>query len=87
MLTKATKIMRGELVTNNVEEKEVLNTFFVTVFTSNVGPQALGTQIQVDANTDPPSVREELVRERLQELDPYKLLRPDNIHTRVLRAG
>jgi len=33
---------RGELVTNNAEKAEVLNTFFVSVFTSTVGPQALG---------------------------------------------
>ncbi|KAK4823576.1 hypothetical protein QYF61_003580 [Mycteria americana] len=51
---------------------------------STVGPQALGTKIQVDANTDPPSVKE-LVCELLQELDPYKPMGPDNIHPRVLR--
>ncbi|GAB0179274.1 mitochondrial enolase superfamily member 1 [Grus japonensis] len=61
---------RGELVTNNAEKAEVLNTFFTSVFTSTVGPQALGTKIQVDANTDPPSAKEELVCELLQELDP-----------------
>ncbi|GAB0196208.1 mitochondrial enolase superfamily member 1 [Grus japonensis] len=42
--------------------------------------KALGTKIQVNANTDPPSVKEELVCELLQELDPYKLMDPDNIH-------
>lgn len=47
---------RGELVTNNAEEAEVLNPFFTSVFTSIVGPQALGTKIQVDANR--PTVRE-----------------------------
>jgi len=55
------------------------------MFTSTVGPQALGTKIQVDASTDPPSVKEELVSELLQELDPYKLMVPDNIHPWVLR--
>ncbi|KAK4832290.1 hypothetical protein QYF61_021689 [Mycteria americana] len=75
---------RGELVTNNTEKAEVLNTFFTSAFTSTVGPQALGTKIQVDANTDPLSVKEELVCELLQELDLYKLKGPDNIHPRVL---
>ncbi|PKU35269.1 rna-directed dna polymerase from mobile element jockey-like [Limosa lapponica baueri] len=52
---------------------------------STVGRQALGTTIQVDANTDPPPVKEELACELLQELDPYKLTDPDAIHPRVLR--
>ncbi|GAB0206364.1 mitochondrial enolase superfamily member 1 [Grus japonensis] len=76
---------RDELVTNSAEKAEVLNTFFTSVFTSTVGPQALGTKIQVDANMDLPSVKEELVCELLQELDPYKSMGPDNIHSRVLR--
>ncbi|KAK4812899.1 hypothetical protein QYF61_027293 [Mycteria americana] len=76
---------RGELVTNNAEKAEVLNTFFTSIFTSTVGLQTLGTKIQVDANTDPPSVREELVGELLQKLDPYKSMGPDVIHLRVLR--
>ena len=54
-------------------------------FTSTVGPQALGTKIQVDANTDLLSVKDKLVCELLQELDPYKLMSPDNRHLRVLR--
>lgn len=51
---------------------------------STVGPQVLGTKTQVDANTEPPLVEEELVCELLQELNPYKLISPDNIHPRVL---
>ncbi|GAB0179636.1 mitochondrial enolase superfamily member 1 [Grus japonensis] len=39
----------------------------------------------VNANMDPPSMKEELVCELLQELDLYKLMGPDNIHPRVLR--
>ncbi|KAK4828820.1 hypothetical protein QYF61_000877 [Mycteria americana] len=50
-----------------------------------VGPQAWGTKIQVDTNTDPLSVKEELICELLQELDPYISIGPDNIHLRVLR--
>ncbi|KAK4831724.1 hypothetical protein QYF61_018776 [Mycteria americana] len=52
---------------------------------STVGPQALGAKIQDDANTDPPSVKEELVCALLQELDPYKSMGPGKIQPRVLR--
>ncbi|GAB0181915.1 mitochondrial enolase superfamily member 1 [Grus japonensis] len=76
---------RGELVTNNTEKAELLNIFFTSIFTSTVGPQALGTKLQVDANTEQPSVKEELVCELLQELDPYKSMGPDSIHPRVLK--
>ena len=48
-------------------------------------PHALGAKIQVDANTDSPSVKEELVCELLQELEPYKWMGPDIMHPRVLR--
>ncbi|GAB0203450.1 mitochondrial enolase superfamily member 1 [Grus japonensis] len=75
---------RDELVTNSTEKAKVPHTFFNSVLTT-VGPQALGTKIQVDANTDPLSMKEELVCELLQELDPYKSMGPDNIHPRVLR--
>ena len=68
----------GGAVTKKAEKAEVLNTFFISVFTSTLGPQ-------VDANTDPPSVKEALVCELLKELDPYKSMGPKNIHTRVLR--
>ncbi|KAK4825715.1 LOW QUALITY PROTEIN: hypothetical protein QYF61_002133 [Mycteria americana] len=76
---------RGQLVTNNAEKAEVLNAFFTSVCTSTAGHQALGRKIQVDANTDPPSVKEELVSELLQELDLYRSMGPDIIHLRVLR--
>lgn len=39
--------------------------------------------MQVDANTDPLSVKEESLCEVLQELDPYTLMGPDNIPPRV----
>jgi len=50
-----------------------------------MGPQALETKFQVDANTDPLSVKEELVCDPLQELDPYESMGPDIIQPRVLK--
>ncbi|PKU35284.1 hypothetical protein llap_14412 [Limosa lapponica baueri] len=52
---------------------------------STIGLQALRATIQVDAYTDPPSVKEELAYKLLQELDPYKSIGLDAIHLRVLR--
>ncbi|GAB0204441.1 phosphatidylinositol 4-phosphate 5-kinase type-1 beta [Grus japonensis] len=77
---------RGEIVSKgNAEKAEVLNISFTCVSTSPVGPLALGPKVQVDANTDPPSVKEELVCELLQELDPGRLMGPDDTHLRALR--
>lgn len=41
---------------------------------------------QVDANTDPPSMKEELVKELLQEFDTLQIDGPDDTHLRVLRG-
>lgn len=35
--------------------------------------------------TDPPSVKEELVCELLQEFDPHRFVGPDNIHPEGVR--
>ncbi|PKU37935.1 rna-directed dna polymerase from mobile element jockey-like [Limosa lapponica baueri] len=56
------------------------------VFTSTAGPQALGTTMQVDANTVPLPVKEELLREQLQELDPYKSTDTGTVYQRVVRG-
>ena len=65
---------RGELVTNNTEKAEVLNTFFTSVFTNTVGPPALKTKIQVDANIDPLSVK----KEKSWYVNYYRSLTPTN---------
>lgn len=51
---------------------------FTFVFSSTVGTQATGTEVSVDANANPASVKELLVRELFQELDSYKLIGTDN---------
>lgn len=50
------------------------------VFSTIVGSQTLGTKVQVAANTDP----YQWLCELLQELDPCKLMGPDNTHPREL---
>lgn len=45
----------------------------------------MGRIFWVDANTDLPVEKEELVFELLQKLDPYKSMGPDNIHLSVVR--
>jgi len=77
--------MRGDLITKNAKKAEVLNTFLTSVFTRTVGPQILGTKIRIYANTNPPSVKEKVICELLQELDTYKLMGPENDHPRLLR--
>lgn len=69
---------RGELVTNNAEKAEVLDTSFTSVLTNTVGLQALGTKFQVDANrltiTDG-RVASKLLQE-LNATDPWALTLP-----------
>lgn len=64
---------------------QFFKTFFTSVFTSSAGLPALGTKIQLGANTEPLPVKEELMCELSQEFDPYKLMEPKNVHPRVLR--
>lgn len=76
---------RCELVINNAEKSEILNTTFTSVFASTVGSRTLGRIFWVDANTDLPVAKEELVFELLLKLDPSKSMGPENIHLSVLR--
>ena len=50
-----------------------------------LGPRLWEQKLPIEPNTDPPSVKEELVYELLHELDPHKSMGTDNIHPRVLR--
>lgn len=65
---------KDELVTKNTGKVQVLNSFFTSVFTNSVGPQALETKSKVNANTEPLSVMEELVCElELDSTNPRAL--------------
>lgn len=76
---------RGKLLTNT-NKVEFLCTCYTSLFTSIFGSQALWTKIQADESTDLPSVKEELVCEQLQDLDPYRFMGPDKIHPSVLES-
>lgn len=65
---------KDEFVTNNGDKAQVLNSFFTSVITNSVGPQALETKSQVNANTEPLSVMEELLCElELHQTNPWAL--------------
>lgn len=58
----------------NIPGYELLSSYIPSVsFAELQASKALGAEIQVDANTEPPPVKEELVRKLLQEGDPMKL--------------
>ncbi|GAB0183232.1 mitochondrial enolase superfamily member 1 [Grus japonensis] len=76
----------GELVTQDMEKAEVLNDFFVSVFTgkslSHTAQVAEGRDWE---NAEPPTVGEDQVREYLRNLKVQKSMGPDQLHPRVLR--
>ncbi|GAB0205336.1 mitochondrial enolase superfamily member 1 [Grus japonensis] len=76
----------GELVTQDMEKAEVLNDFFVSVFTgkclSHTAQVAEGRDWE---NAEPPTVGEDQVQEYLRNLKVHKSMGPDELHQRVLR--
>ncbi|GAB0177300.1 mitochondrial enolase superfamily member 1 [Grus japonensis] len=78
----------GDLVTQDMEKVEVLNDFFVSVFTGN----CLSHTAQVKEgkgrdweNEELPTVGEDQVQEYLRNLKVPKSMGPDEMHLRVLR--
>ncbi|GAB0190958.1 mitochondrial enolase superfamily member 1 [Grus japonensis] len=76
----------GELVTQDMEKAEVLNDFFVSVFTGKcLSHTAQVTEGRDWENAEPPTVGEDQVREYLRNLKVHKSMGPDELHPRVLR--
>ena len=77
-----------DLVTQDIEQAEVLTAFFVSVFTSKTGLQ--GSQVPETkgkdwSQKDVPLVEEDQIREYLSNMDIHKPMGSDGIHPQVLR--
>ena len=78
----------GKLVTMDKEKAEVLNNFFVSVFTGNLSSHTSrvdGLQDRDWGSKIPPTVREDQVRDHLRNLNIHKSMGPDKMIPRVLR--
>jgi len=78
----------GDLVTQVMEEAEVLNDFFASVFTDKLSRHT--AQVAEGkggdwGDEDPPTVGEDQVRDCLRNLKVHKSMRPEEMHPRVLR--
>ena len=78
----------GGLVTQDMEEAEVLNASFASAFTSKTSLQELQvpvTRAKGWSKEDGPLVEADQVREYLSKQDIQKSMGPDGMHPRVLR--
>ncbi|CAM5129697.1 unnamed protein product [Natator depressus] len=75
----------GNLVTEDVEKANVLNTFFASAFTNKVSSQTTALSSTAWGGGDQPSVEKEVVRDYLGKLDLHKSMGPDALHPRVLK--
>jgi len=78
----------GDLSTQNMEEAEVLNAAFASVFTSKTSlqeSQVPETREKSWSEEEVPSLEEDHVREYLSNLDIQKSMGPYGMHPQVLR--
>ncbi|KAJ7427381.1 Protein Wnt-4 [Willisornis vidua] len=81
--------LRGNIVNQDEEKAEVLNTYFVSVFTSKTGGPQDNWPLELIDNdrklNNPSKFQEDTVSDLLKHLYPQKSLGPDGIHSRVMR--
>ncbi|CAM4614120.1 unnamed protein product [Lepidochelys olivacea] len=75
----------GNLVTEDVENANVLNAFFASVFTNKVSSQTTALGSTAWGGGGQPSVKKEMVQDYLEKLDMHKSMGPDALHPRVLK--
>ncbi|KAJ7427169.1 rna-directed dna polymerase from mobile element jockey-like [Willisornis vidua] len=81
---------RGNIVNQEEEKAEVLNTYFASVFTSKTGGTQDNWPLELTENDrklyNSPKFQEDTVNDLLKKhLDPQKSMEPDGIHPRVMR--
>jgi len=73
----------GTLVTEDAEKAELLNAFFVSVFSAKAGPQEsqpLEVREEAWRKDDLLLVKEDCVRDHLHNLDAHKSVGPHGMH-------
>lgn len=76
----------GELIKNNTEKAELLNTYFASVFSEKGHTTTAGLHSAIEGTNEPKHlIDREKVRELLANLNEFKSPGPDELHPRVLK--
>ncbi|TRZ18900.1 hypothetical protein HGM15179_008194 [Zosterops borbonicus] len=76
----------GHLTNSDIDKVEVFNAFFVSIFNMSEEPRGSQGLKDHDCENLQLPVKPEIVQDLLLQLDPYKSMGPNGIHTRILRV-